>query len=81
VEKKGNCWPELLEFLITLRKQMRKKTGYFALKFSGHAKRARRIARWSSIPFSSHQGEREKNEYLYDGKNTGELPESKQIKL
>jgi hypothetical protein len=35
----------------------------------------------SSIPFSSHQGEREKNEYLYDGKNIGGLPESKQIKL
>jgi hypothetical protein len=34
-----------------------------------------------SIPLRSRQGEREKNEYLYDGKNTGELPESMQIKL
>jgi hypothetical protein len=81
VGKKGNCWPELLEFLITLGEQMREKNRRLCAEFSGHAKRARRIARWSSIPLSSHQGEREKNEYLYDGKNTGELPESKQIKL
>jgi hypothetical protein len=34
-----------------------------------------------SIPLRSHQGEREKNEYSYDGKNTRELPQSKQIKV
>jgi hypothetical protein len=27
----------------------------------------------SSIPLRSHQGEREKNEYLYDGKNAAQL--------
>jgi hypothetical protein len=76
-ETAGQSWWSL----ITLGKQMRERNRTLCAEFSGHAKRARRIARWSSIPFSSHQGEREKNEYLYDGKSAAGLPESKQIKL
>jgi hypothetical protein len=32
------------------------------------------LSAWLTTPIRSHQGEREKNEYSYDGKNTAELP-------
>jgi hypothetical protein len=42
VGKKGNCWPELVEFNHPGGTDER-ETGYFALKFSVMQKRARRI--------------------------------------
>jgi hypothetical protein len=77
-ETAGQSWWSL----ITLGEQMREReTGYFALSSLVMQRDLAASSAGSSIPFSPHQGEREKNEYLYDGKNTGELPESKQIKL
>jgi hypothetical protein len=51
------------------------------MKFSVRKRELVALSAGPSIPINSHQGEREKNEYSYDGKNSEQLPESKQIKL
>lgn len=58
-----------------------KKPGNFVMNSLFMLKGTRLAVTGPSIPLSSHQGEREKNEYLYDGKNTAELPKSMEIKL
>jgi hypothetical protein len=45
-----------------------------ALKFSCHAQEKSSRCPPGLLPIHSHQGEREKNEYSYDGKNTAALP-------
>ena len=59
----------------------REETGHLAMNSLVMQKRTLSIVPGPSIPFRSHQGEREKNEYSYDGENTRESPQSKQIKL
>jgi hypothetical protein len=81
VGKKGNCWPELLEFLSPWGSRPDREARKLAMNSPVMHKRIHRIVAVLLFRFRSHQGEREKNEYLYDGKNTGELPKSKQIKL
>jgi hypothetical protein len=82
VGKKGNCCPELVEFLITLGKQNGERNRVLCAEILlSCKKRTRRIVCRPSIPLSSHQGEREKNEYLYDAENAAELSKSGEIKL
>ena len=55
---------------------------YSALNISFMQERdASALLAGSGNPFRSHQGEREKNEYSYDGETTGQLSKPKQIKL
>jgi hypothetical protein len=81
VVKKGNCWPEPPEFLSPWGSREDKKSQVTLREFSFHAKRILRVVAGPSIPLISHQGEREKNEYSYDAKNTAKLPKSMEIKL
>jgi hypothetical protein len=58
-----------------------KEPGDFVMNSLFMLKRTRLVVAGPSIPLSSHQGEREKNEYSYDAKNTAELPKNMEIKL
>jgi hypothetical protein len=57
-------------FLITLGKGTGQRNQVnSALKFSCHAQEKSSRCPLGLLPLHSHQGEREKNEYSYDGKN------------